>query len=43
MASKSQFLRPDFTFLPEGQIALGKIILNPRQPIVTLASLWPIT
>lgn len=39
MASKTWFLCPDFTFLPEGQIALGRIIPNPRQPTVTLASL----
>lgn len=39
MASKSWFLCPDFTFLPDGQIALGRIIPNPRQPTITLASL----
>ncbi|KAM0479936.1 hypothetical protein ACHAPX_004514 [Trichoderma viride] len=39
MACKSWLLCPDFTFLPEGQIVLGRIIPNPRQPTVTLASL----
>ncbi|UKZ70523.1 uncharacterized protein TrAtP1_011503 [Trichoderma atroviride] len=39
MASKSWFLCPDFTFLPDGQIALGRIIPSPRQPTITLASL----
>ncbi|KAL6902512.1 hypothetical protein GGI43DRAFT_342175 [Trichoderma evansii] len=39
MANKTWFLSPDFTFLPEGQIALGRIIPSPRQPTVTLASL----
>jgi hypothetical protein len=39
MASKTWFLPPDFTFLPEGQIALGNVIPSPRRPTATLASL----
>ncbi|KND92434.1 hypothetical protein TOPH_02943 [Tolypocladium ophioglossoides CBS 100239] len=39
MTSKSWFLPPDFTFLPDGQIALGRVIPEPRRPTVTLASL----
>ncbi|KAH8125515.1 hypothetical protein FP744_10009490 [Trichoderma asperellum] len=39
MANKTWFLSPDFTFLPEGQIALGRIIPSPRQPTTTLTSL----
>ncbi|KAH6856905.1 hypothetical protein B0I37DRAFT_412796 [Chaetomium sp. MPI-CAGE-AT-0009] len=39
MASKTWFLPPDFTFLPDGQIALGRVIPDPRRPTVTLASL----
>ncbi|KAL7893739.1 hypothetical protein HDV63DRAFT_381101 [Trichoderma sp. SZMC 28014] len=39
MARKSWFLCPDLTFLPNGQIALGRIIPNPRHPTITLASL----
>ncbi|PON21538.1 hypothetical protein TGAM01_v209569 [Trichoderma gamsii] len=38
MTSKTWFLPPDFTFLPDGQIALGSIIPSPRQPTATLAS-----
>ncbi|PHH80807.1 hypothetical protein CDD80_6897 [Ophiocordyceps camponoti-rufipedis] len=33
------FLPPDFTFLPDGQMALGSVIPDPRRPTVTLASL----
>lgn len=36
-----QFLPPDFTFLPDGAIALGRIIPDPGRPTVTLASLGP--
>ncbi|KAM6477726.1 hypothetical protein HDV62DRAFT_372873 [Trichoderma sp. SZMC 28011] len=39
MTRKTWFLPPDFTFLPDGQIALGSIIPSPRQPTATLASL----
>ncbi|RDA93738.1 hypothetical protein CP533_0225 [Ophiocordyceps camponoti-saundersi (nom. inval.)] len=39
MASNTWFLPPDFTFLPDGQIALGRIISDPRRPTATLASL----
>jgi hypothetical protein len=39
MASKTWFLSPDFTFLPDGQIALGNVIPDPRRPTATLASL----
>lgn len=39
MTSKTWFLPPDFTFLPDGQIALGRVIPDPRRPTVTLASL----
>ncbi|KAL6815068.1 hypothetical protein J3E69DRAFT_346712 [Trichoderma sp. SZMC 28015] len=38
MTRKTWFLPPDFTFLPDGQIALGSIIPSPRQPTATLAS-----
>ncbi|RCI09242.1 hypothetical protein L249_1409 [Ophiocordyceps polyrhachis-furcata BCC 54312] len=38
MASNTWFLPPDFTFLPDGQIALGRIIPDPRRPTATLAS-----
>ncbi|KAK1236917.1 hypothetical protein MKX08_007865 [Trichoderma sp. CBMAI-0020] len=38
MTGKTWFLPPDFTFLPEGQIALGSIIPSPQQPTATLAS-----
>lgn len=38
MTRKTWFLPPDFTFLPDGQIALGSIIPGPRQPTATLAS-----
>lgn len=37
--SKSWFLPPDFTFLPDGEIALGRVIPDPRRPTATLASL----
>jgi len=36
-----QFLPPDFTFLPDGEIALGRVIPDPHRPTVTLASLGP--
>ncbi|KAI1826540.1 hypothetical protein F4861DRAFT_62881 [Xylaria intraflava] len=36
---KTWFLPPDFTFLPDGQIALGRVIPEPRRPTATLASL----
>ena len=39
MTSKIWFLPPDFTLLPDGQVALGRIIPEPRRPTVTLASL----
>ncbi|KAI0878594.1 hypothetical protein GGS24DRAFT_443414 [Hypoxylon argillaceum] len=39
MTSKTWFLPPDFTFLPDGQIALGRVIPSPQRPTVTLASL----
>ncbi|PNP46432.1 hypothetical protein THARTR1_10754 [Trichoderma harzianum] len=39
MTRKTWFLPPDFTFLPDGQIALGSIIPSPRQPTATLASI----
>lgn len=39
MASKTWFLPPDFTLLPDGQVALGRIIPEPRRPTITLASL----
>ncbi|KAM0452242.1 hypothetical protein ACHAPV_008731 [Trichoderma viride] len=39
MAHKTWFLCPDFTFLPEGQIALGRIIPSPRKSTAALASL----
>ncbi|SPQ27137.1 d1afdc46-5b84-45ee-8524-b71adaf3b688 [Thermothielavioides terrestris] len=39
MPSKTWFLPPDFTFLPDGQIALGNVIADPRRPTATLASL----
>ncbi|KLU87693.1 hypothetical protein MAPG_06687 [Magnaporthiopsis poae ATCC 64411] len=39
MTSKTWFLPPDFTFLPDGQIALGNVIPDPRRPTATLASL----
>ncbi|KAL8367022.1 hypothetical protein RB595_007613 [Gaeumannomyces hyphopodioides] len=39
MTSKTWFLPPDFTFLPEGQIALGNVIPDPWRPTATLASL----
>jgi hypothetical protein len=39
MTSKTWFLPPDFTFLPDGQIALGNLIPDPRRPTATLASL----
>ncbi|KAK4083840.1 uncharacterized protein Triagg1_1502 [Trichoderma aggressivum f. europaeum] len=38
MTRKTWFLPPDFTFLPDGQFALGSIIPSPRQPTATLAS-----
>ena len=41
MTSKTWFLPPDFTFLPDGQITLGAVIPDPRRPTVTLASLGP--
>lgn len=37
----AQFLTPDFTFLPDGAIALGRVIPDPRRPTATLASLGP--
>ncbi|CAK7226463.1 hypothetical protein SEUCBS140593_006248, partial [Sporothrix eucalyptigena] len=39
MSTKTWFLSPDFTFLPDGQISLGSIIPEPRRPTTTLASL----
>ncbi|GAW22613.1 hypothetical protein ANO14919_121550 [Xylariales sp. No.14919] len=39
MTSKTWFLPPDFTFLPDGQIALGRVIPEPQRPTITLASL----
>ncbi|KAI0440551.1 hypothetical protein F4803DRAFT_526845 [Xylaria telfairii] len=39
MTSKTWFLPPDFTFLPDGQIALGRVIPDPQRPTITLASL----
>jgi hypothetical protein len=39
MPTKTWFLPPDFTFLPDGAIALGRVIPDPRRPTVTLASL----
>lgn len=39
MTSKTWFLPPDFTFLPDGQIALGNVIPEPRRPTATLATL----
>lgn len=39
MTKKTWFLPPDFTFLPDGQIALGRIIPDPQRPTTTLASL----
>lgn len=39
MGSKTWFLPPDFTFLPDGQISLGSIIASPYRPTATLASL----
>lgn len=39
MISKTWFLPPDFTFLPDGQIALGRVIPDPRRPTITLTSL----
>lgn len=39
MTDKTWFLPPDFTFLPDGQIALGRVIPEPRRPTVSLASL----
>ncbi|UKZ68755.1 uncharacterized protein TrAtP1_009776 [Trichoderma atroviride] len=38
MTGKTWFLPPDFTFLPDGQIALGSIIPSPQQPTAILAS-----
>lgn len=38
MTSKTWFLSPNFNFLPDGQIALGRIIPSPQRPTVTLAS-----
>lgn len=35
MASKTWFLPPDFTFLPEGQLALGTVLADPRRPTAT--------
>jgi hypothetical protein len=39
MVKKTWFLSPNFSFLPEGQIALGKVIPSPQQPTIALASL----
>ena len=39
MTAKTWFIAPDFTFLPDGQIALGSVVPDPRRPTVTLASL----
>ncbi|KAI3395883.1 hypothetical protein diail_668 [Diaporthe ilicicola] len=39
MTNKTWFLPPDFTFLPDGEIALGSVIPEPSRPTVTLASL----
>lgn len=39
MTSKTWFLPADFTFLPDGQLALGSVIPHPQRPTVTLASL----
>ncbi|KAL8417660.1 hypothetical protein RB594_001349 [Gaeumannomyces avenae] len=41
MSSNTWFLPPDFTFLPDGAIALGRLIPDPRRPTETLASLGP--
>ncbi|KAJ3567927.1 hypothetical protein NPX13_g6599 [Xylaria arbuscula] len=39
MARKTWFLPPDFTFSPDGAIALGGVIPDPQLPTTTLASL----
>jgi hypothetical protein len=39
MSGKSWFLPPNFSFLPDGQIALGSVIPEPQRPTATLASL----
>ncbi|KAK3375676.1 hypothetical protein B0T24DRAFT_698101 [Lasiosphaeria ovina] len=41
MPSNTWFLPPDFTFLPDGAIALGRVIPDPARPTATLASLGP--
>lgn len=39
MSKKTWFLPPDFTFLPDGEIALDSVIPEPSRPTATLASL----
>lgn len=39
MAKNTWFLPPDFTFLPDGEIALGSLIPEPSRPTATLAAL----
>jgi hypothetical protein len=41
MTQKTWFLPPDFTFLPDSELALGTIIQNPQRPTRSLASLGP--
>ncbi|KLU83938.1 hypothetical protein MAPG_02987 [Magnaporthiopsis poae ATCC 64411] len=41
MSSKTWFLPPDFTFLPDVVISLGRVIPEPRRPTAILASLGP--
>ncbi|KAH6972613.1 hypothetical protein EDB80DRAFT_743560 [Ilyonectria destructans] len=39
MTQKIWFLPPDFTFLPDGELALGTVIPYPHRPTLSLASL----
>ncbi|KAK5989430.1 hypothetical protein PT974_10949 [Cladobotryum mycophilum] len=39
MTQKTWFLPPDFTFLPDGELALGTVIPYPSRPTLALASL----
>jgi hypothetical protein len=41
--SRTWFLPPDFTFLPDGELSLGTIIPHPGRPTLALASLDPTT
>lgn len=41
MTQKTWFLPPNFSFLPDGELALGTVIQYPSRPTLALASLRP--